>query len=315
MKYKRIYRIVYIFTFIFTLTLLFLHRPSMIANADYEEDEDTNPDESKYTIKDSKGEVVSTITMRDGIISVVTKSKTGTNKIRWSTIGFTITKKPLKKMNYTYVAQEGKYYLEGYENVSTVYDSGFAEIEFRENEKSSETDPKTGYTTAYITVPAKRVEDELGESFENITKDTIIYLHGIFRVYEIDSNGKEKLIETGIKNWKDILLAHWWDRKDGKLNEFAKFFNMPIKYKPRKQDVKLNHYIDGVRDPISSKDLEKQLPGEYATWSNQPAQQTHDNKLYELYKYEIVKSNGEVMESHYIGDSHGCKLTNIKPGI
>lgn len=185
--------------------------------------------------------------------------------------------------------------------------------------KTSVTDKTTGITTATIKFTAKQVEEELsGEKFNDITKNTPIYLHAIFRTYVVKGT-KETDIETNIKNWKDILLAKWWDRKDDKLEEFAKYYNMRIEFQPAKQENNtLYHYIDDINKPIETKHLISAKPEEIISWSDEPAEKSYKNKKYELYKYVVENKKGEVLETHFIGDSHSgkpsCNIENIRSG-
>ncbi len=218
-----------------------------------------NESTSIHRIKNSKGQTVTTITMKDGIIEVVSQAHTATTNIRWKLVGFTITKAPVAEDTYDYYTQEDVYHLKGFKNVSTVYDQGYGTVWFSEGNRRSTTDTETDMTTTTTTIYAKQVENALkGEKFNNIVKNTPIYLHGIFCVYTVDKKGNEILHpgETEIRNWKEILLAEWWDRKDNQLDDFQHYFNMKIEFQPAPQDNTMNYYTES-NQLIASKELEK----------------------------------------------------------
>jgi len=70
-----------------------------------------NDSESYVEIYNSSGEVVAIVKMKNGGITVIAKSQTGSGTIKWASMGFTITRQPLMEINYTYRASEGNYYL------------------------------------------------------------------------------------------------------------------------------------------------------------------------------------------------------------
>ena len=275
---------------------------------------------SYHYIENSYGEIVTTIKMNNGVITLVTNAHPATTTIKWKLVGFTVTRVKLAEDTYDYQAEEGTYHLKGYKNVSTVFDSGYGTIWFRDEDRSEpETDPITGLITTTTTIDAERVEDALkGEKFNDIVQNTPIFLHGIFCVYT-EKNGKEypHTDQTQIRNWKDILLAEWWDREDRQLEDFRAYFNMQIDFQPAKQKNTLNYYTEG-KQFIGSHELDKVKPGFDVTWSNEPITQTYNNKKYELYKYEVKKkSNNELISSHFIGDKHppdSCTIDNIRSG-
>ncbi|MDF2845414.1 MAG: hypothetical protein K0R00_3840 [Herbinix sp.] len=132
-------------------------------------------DGSKYTIYNSDREEILTVTMKAGIITIVGVSKKGTSSIRWETSGISITTKAITDE----VRSKNR------SGPGTVSSAGtFKTLWFKDGQKEDVPRGDTVITT--ITYPADKVEWALGADFENITKNTYIYLHCIFQTYNFN---------------------------------------------------------------------------------------------------------------------------------
>lgn len=184
-------------------------------------------------VYDSKGQEVLTITMKNGEIRIDGQSHAASTNVRWETIGLTVTKEPIA----THATAKN---LPGPGSVSDAYGSGKGVIHFRENEKIPSSDGST-----HILVTSTHVQEALGEDFAKIEENTTVYLHCIFATYKI-SNGIKTIRKNDIRDWKSIMEAESWGAST--LNDFTKFFNMPIKFKPAAQPNSL-YYVaeDGTK--------------------------------------------------------------------
>lgn len=294
------------------------------ANAEYEFEDD-----STATIKNSDNEVVCTITMIKGVITIEAKAHAGTTSIRWETIGLTITKEA--------VDEDGAYTKDRYgpEAVSSVYDSGHAVLWFDEAAYKEDSDPVNGIITTTIRFSEEQVTDALQEDFSDISKDTIIYLHAIFDTFNYDvASGKKLSIREGertgedgggLTTWKGIMDAEWWGNDT--LDDFSKYFNMPIKFKPAKQPNTM-HYIseDGqywdaekkcYKGDVNwdSEELEKELPGELVIWSNEPTELDKPKKTYRVIGYFITrKGKEEIKRERYLKNGEIGNVDNLVSG-
>ena len=297
---------------IVALCIIKLIYPTSAIKADVIEDS-----VSYKEIYNSRGDIASTIKMSKGVIKVETKAHGATTNIKWKLVGFTITRVPVALDTYDYEAEEGTYHLNGFKNVSTVYDRGYGTVWFKDGNRSKPTiDPNTGLTTTTTTIYAKQVEDALkGEKFSNIVQNTPIFLHGIFCVYTLDEKGKEILHtgETEIRNWKEILLAEWWDREDRQLEDFRSYFNMQIDFQPAAQDSTLYYYTEGKQSLGEDKKLDAKKPGENVQWSDEDAiKNDGSGKVYELFKYEVKRKGQDKVEQSETLNENGSNLAAIQ---
>ncbi len=230
--------------------------------------------ESKFEVFDSEGNLSRTITMKNGIIFIDAQSKAASSGTRWQTIGLSITREPIEKE----VTVKNK---TGPDSVSTA--GSVAKIYFQEEEKKSRGDGNT-----YIELSAERVQNALMDKFEDITADTPIYLHMIFSTYTVDKNGKRTPGEENCINWKDIMNAETWGNKT--LNDFEKFYNMPIIFKPNFHKSYIHYYSEDGQ-PIKEYDLlGETCAGNYITWDNQPKGINKNGFSYEICGYIVTKT-------------------------
>ncbi|MDF2487097.1 MAG: putative secreted protein, partial [Herbinix sp.] len=266
-----------------------------------------NDSESEYVVYNSDDEPSLIITMKKGEITIVGKSHAATSSIRWRTKGFTITR---NRINSSDTAK-------GYTGPGPVSDAsgnGYAALMFENAARKD--DKKVGDTvTTTITFSASQVEAALKDNFDDITKETTIYLHGIFETYDYDAKTDTKTVRPGksnIKNWKDIMNAEFWGSNT--LGDFKKYFNMEIEFMPAPQPNTLYYYAeDGTK--LGSKELASKLPNESVSWTNESTTITKGKKSYELIGYYVTKKNdtkAKKLEEHYLKD--GYTLNNIKSG-
>ncbi len=183
--------------------------------------------ESVYEQKDSNGKVALRIKMKEGEISITTRSKApeSSSSIFWETIGYSITRLPIISTSRT------KGYI-GPGPVSDGASKGLASIYFKDGEKTRYEEGNEIITT--VTFSDDKIKDALKDDFANLKRGTTIYLHGIFQSFRYDTlNGvNTKVIrKDNIKNWQDIMNAESW--VSGTLTGFAKHFNMPIRFMPK----------------------------------------------------------------------------------
>jgi hypothetical protein len=267
-----------------------------------------NDSTSTAYVYNSDGEKVLTITMNKGNITIVGTSHAAasTSKIRWRTIGFTLTRVDITQKT----TAKGK---TGPASVNTAYSKGYAELLFDEAvSKESVTVGDTVTTT--IKFDAAHVEKKLGDNFEDITKDTTIYLQGIFQTYNWDPVTQR---ETGprkskLVNWADIMNAEAWGPDT--LNDYEKYYNVPIIFKPAMQKNTLYYYTESGTK-IGSKALDDALPGDNVSWSNEATEKTYNGKKYTLVGYYVTKKKDKTATKiiqHNIDD--GYALSKIKSG-
>jgi hypothetical protein len=258
-------------------------------------------DGSKYTIYNSDREEILTVTMKAGIITIVGVSKKGTSSIRWETSGISITTKAITDE----VRSKNR------SGPGTVSSAGtFKTLWFKDGQKEDVPRGDTVITT--ITYPADKVEWALGADFENITKNTYIYLHCIFQTYNfnVETQTRGSIRKDNLRNWKDIMEAESWG--SGSLEDFDKYFNMALKFKPRPQENTL-YYQTNDATPVSlgSKQLASAAPGETVSWSNEEEQKIKGSDTYQLIGYYVTKKGSTTkLVSRYTSD--GWKISDIK---
>lgn len=288
-----------VITFFLILCILTINLKPAATKADV-----VDTSESIYEVEDSDGEKVLKITMKKGIITLIAKSSAATTSIRWETIGLTIT---AERVDENGASTKG---YTGPELVSNAYGKGYGVLWFSAAKKSDATIGNTVTTT--ITFTAEQVEKALGENFDNITKDTTIYLHGIFDTYQIINGVKtiRKGANGGLRNWEDIMDAEGWGPDT--LNDFEKYFNMEIEFKPAPQDNTLYYYTDD-NIKIGSKELDGVFPGENVYWNNEDTEKKYNNKPYTLIGYYVTKKSSTTkIDSRYLDD--GWTLDRIRSG-
>ena len=264
-------------------------------------DDGAGEDGSEYIVRNTDGERILTVSMRNGIITIVGVSKKGTSSIRWETSGISITTKAItdevKTKNRTGpgpVSSAGK----------------AAVLWFKDGQKEDVPSGDTVITT--ITYPANKVEWALGADFDNITKNTYIYIHCIFQTYNfnVETQTRGSIRTDNLRNWKDIMEAESWG--SGSLDDFAKYYNMPLKFKPQPQENTL-YYQTNDTTPVSlgSKQLASAAPGDTVTWSNEDEQKTKSSDTYKLIGYYVTKKGSTTkIVSRYVSD--GWKISDIK---
>lgn len=261
------------------------------------------------TILNAYGEEVLRITMKSGEIKIVANSHTATNKVKWETIGFTISKVQLDDIPYEYRATEKKYPLSGWEDMNTIPSKykGDQPLMFTDGDKEpDDVNEHTGITTTTINFSVQKVSTALGENLNDIKNGETIYLNTIFDVYTEDSQGHKSVHpeQEYIQNWRDILLAEYWDRSDNQLDDFAKFYNIPLKFDPPLVTNNTLYYVDENGNDIGlpSSELPSASTGESISWDNKPNSTPYKGKKYVLNGfYAKKKSGGKITDSDYLG--------------
>ncbi len=268
-----------------------------------------NDSESEHVVYNSDGDTSLKLYMKDGIIKIWAYSHTASTNIRWETIGFTIT---ADEVNPSGASAKG---ITGPGPVNDAFDHGHGVILFQENEKGK--DVITGNTTMTpYTVSAERIEKALERNFENITANTVIRLHMIFRTYQM-VNGTKVIRagkEGGLRNWKDIMEAEYWGTDT--LSDFYKYFNMEIQFKPAPSSPQNNtlYYYTDDNIKMDSKALDSVLPGERVYWNNEDTERKYNNKSYSLMGYYVTEKtdNTKKMDERYTDDGWG--IDRIRSG-
>lgn len=251
-----------------------------IVNADVVSDS-----ESSYTVKNSDGEVVLEIIMKKGVITIEAYSHKASTDIRWNTIGLTITRDKI----------QSKTTAKGYSGpgpVSDAYGSGKAYLWFKDAGDKEDVDISNDIVMTTFTFDADYVNEKFKGELDDITKDTTIYLHGIFQTFNNDTGVIRK---NNIKNWEDIMNEEWWGSDT--LSDFIKYFNMPIEFQPGETCPTTLYYksVGGVTLK-DKKELGSVKPYEAMSWSNEPTvlqKKDKDSVLrtYDLVSYYTTKKN------------------------
>lgn len=259
-----------------------------------------------YTVINSDGERVLTISMYDSIITIVAKSHKASTDIHWRTIGMIITREPITTTKT----------VKGYSGpgpVSDAYGEGKGELYVDDAIQKTETTSGDIVTTTFE-FSKEQVENALKDDFSDITANTTIYFHGIFQTYNAKTGVILNNSTKGIKSWETIMKAQAWGSDT--LGDFAKYYNIPISFQPPEKGYPNTlYYITQSGIKIGSEELDSVLPGETVSWSKKPAKKTYNNKSFELYKYYVTKKSDKTAKkivTHYINDSDGCTLSDIR---
>ncbi len=292
-KFKKIYSLLII------IVLLINGVSPMVSNA---EDNAASEDGSKYEIIED-GVAMLTVSMYQGEITIVGISRRGTSSIRWETSGLSITTKAIiqevRSKNRT-----GPGPVSSAGTVNTLW--------FKDGMKTDVPVGDTVITT--IKYPANKVEWAVGGDFENLKKNQYIYLHCIFQTYDFNvvTQTRGDIRKEKLRNWKDIMEAESWG--SGSLDDFDKYFNMALKFKPQSQESTI-YYRTKDTTPVNlgSKNLASVFPGETVSWSNEAIEKTEGSDTYELIGYEVKKKGSSAVydnQSYFIKD--GYKIDKIR---
>jgi hypothetical protein len=225
--------------------------------------------------------------MKDGDIIIVGKSAaaSSSSRIRWRTIGVHVSRNPITSKDIFYSSLHKK----TYNGVGPVKDVGsYVYIPFSEGDKESTQVGNTVITT--ITLSDDLIRRKLNDDFEDITEDTPIYLHAMFQTYNFNPDTQT---ETGVRtnnipDWKSIMTAETWSNPDT-LNDFSKYYNMVIKFKPEPQPNTLKFLKEDESELISSVTLDSLKPGQPLSWSTDKTIIKSGGKDYALYKRVIER--------------------------
>ena len=265
--------------------------------------------ESIHVVKNSNGETVLTIKMKDGMITIDAQDKAAGPgiTIRWESMGLHLTRIPITSRDYT----------KGYNGPGPVRDAanqGMAILNFDQAvEKTSTKQGNIVYTR--IRFSADQVKAALKDDFSNLVKGTTIYLHGIFRSINYkETNGvvtkttrKNKLV-----NWKEIMNAEPWTK--GTLEGFAKYYNMEIRFMPALQENSL-YYVTLEGELIAPKTkLASKYINEELKWNGPSSIDYYDSK-YKLIGYYTTRKLDKTkswIEEGFL--SKGVSLDKIRNG-
>lgn len=288
----------------------------LLSNEDNRAEAYNGSEDSSYSVFNSDDEEVLKMTMKEGKITIIANSRAAasTSRIRWRTIGFTISRKPVN--NYTYYSSKFNESFNGYGPVSDAGNT--VELMFTEAVEKNTSPPVGGIITTTLKFNADKISDKLNDTFDNITENTPIYLHAIFQTYYYDPDTKK---ETGVHrahivNWKDIVTAEPWSYRDT-IDDFSKYYNMKLLFKPAPQENTLYFVNDSGKEIKSKKDLSVVKPGKPVSWSTDQTTITYQDKEYELYKYVIKRKKNDTAiknGTHSIDDADKCTIDRIKNG-
>lgn len=266
--------------------------------------------ESVYRVKNSAGETVLTIRMKDGMVTIEASNKPASPgvSIRWQSIGLTITRVPIKTRTTT----------KGYTGPGPVKDGasqGMATIYFDQAfEKTSVTKGNVIYTTTKFS--ADQIKEALKDDFSDLKKGTTIYLHGVFRSinYQV-KNGKEirTTRKDNLKNWKDIMNAEYWAK--GTLDGFSKYYNMEIKFMPDLQNNSLYYVTEDGMFIAQNKSLLPKTVDDIVYWKDEPDNIHYYNNNYRLKGYYVTRKLDKTkkwVDQGFL--DKGVSINNIKNG-
>ncbi len=240
-----------------------------------------------YIVYNSDGEEVLYVVMDKGVITIIGKSAAAasSSKIRWRTIGVHISRNRIPTTATYYSSLHKK----TYNGVGPVSDAGSnVYIPFSEGSKESYQVGNTVITK--ITLSEELIRRKLNDDFEDITEDTPIYLHAMFQTYNFnpDTQTETGVRTNNIRDWKSIMTAETWSNLDT-LNDFSKYYNMVIKFKPKPQPNELKFLKEDGSKLIDSITLDSLKPGQTLSWSTDKTVIKSGGKDYELYKRVIER--------------------------
>jgi hypothetical protein len=266
----------------------------------------TEVSSSEKIIYNSEGEPVLTITMYEGIITIVALSHAATTSIRWETIGFTISKEAVDENGASAKGYTGPAPVTDINNYAVLW---FSDAVYKNDVKEGDT------VTTTIRFSAAQVESALKENFDNITQNTYIYLHGIFDTYYYDSSTGAKTIRKGgtygIRNWETIMNAESWGSST--LQDFSKYYNMSIQFKPALQKNSLIYISEDGRITFGTEELDSVVPGKNVSWNTKKTEIPYNDKTYELIGYFVTKKGGtKKLASLYTDDVSKVKNGKVE---
>lgn len=242
------------------------------------------------------------VIMEDGKIIFRVTTKAASSGIRYRTTGFTISMIPQTK-TVTTKGLTGPDAPPTPNKVIVLLDSEKKEISRTEKEVVTE-----------FRISEDRVKSTLKDivNLDDLSEDTIIYLHAIFQTYKIE-NGKEILLRSGISTWKDIVNAEAWE----KPSDFEKYFNIPVKFEPGLQPNDLYYVVEGKEFYQGS--LESKKINQYVNWKNEVSEEYNLNgsndQKYNLIGYYIKsKLTGKEIKGSrkMVGDIINGKTITVK---
>ena len=250
-----------------------------------------------YTVKDSDGNVSLSLIMKDGKIYIWAYSHKASTNIRWETIGFTLTLEQIDEDDESAKGYSGPV------EVSEGFDLGHATILFQQGEKLQDVDQGNGNVMTPYIIDETRIKEKFTGVFSNLTKGTTVYLHAIFRTYQIVNENKVLRAgkENGLHNWKDIMNAESWGSDT--LGDFHKYFNMPVEFDPGTQPATI-HYITQGNNNSKIKDDKELAPvaiGDPVRWNNEDKKISYGDKSYSLIGYKFRSKTGtDYIDSRYL---------------
>ncbi|WP_051650566.1 DUF5704 domain-containing protein [Lachnoclostridium phytofermentans] len=214
------------------------------------------------------------VDMEKGIIKFITVDTKATTSIRWKTVGFTVRGKTCNtKGDSTYNG--------GNPIASKPY--GILHL------VKGVSEPIGEYVYTTFTLKEQDVKDALIDAgLENLTVGSTVYLNGIFQVtHDGKDYGKKKYTLQEIQN------AESWRNP----NDFVDRFDIPVKFDPAKEDIKLQYITESGQSLGGETELAKILPNEiYKLTSKNISKQKNNYYLKKIYTYNLT-SGKKITES------------------
>ena len=181
------------------------------------------------------------VRMEEGVITFITTDTKATSSIRWKTVGFTVLGKTCNtKSDSTYSGG------------NPIALKPYGILDLSKGDKNSTSDDKYVYTT--FSIKKKDVVDALIKAgLENLAVGSTVYLNGIFQVIHGDHDFGGKIYTL-----KEIQKAESWRNP----NDFVDRFDIPVKFDPAKEDIKLQYITESGQSLGGETELAKILPSE-----------------------------------------------------
>ncbi len=251
-------------------------------------------DSTSFFEIENDGETVLKVIMKKGVITIIAISHAATTDIRYETIGLSFTRSIVPESATA----------KGYTGPTSINSENTLTFS---NGEIAVGDPANGVVPTTFTFSSRQVSTALdGETFEDITQGTPIYMHAIFRTYDNGSNATRR---PYISNWKDIMNAEQWGSDT--LKGFKKYYNMKIEFMPEDNINTLYYETESGSTIKDAKPLATAKIGDPVNWDEDPTI-TYENKEYEVIGFFATrKINQQIIENSETYKADGWTVEEI----